>query len=80
MLSDKLLGLLLLTFAVSVFGYYTLWLATPFLATGSPVLRYFLPFEYAIKIPLALVAIGVVGIVALGSIVMLSERFRSKNK
>ena len=80
MLSDKLLGLFLVSFAVTVLVYYSLWLVTPFLAAGSPVLRYFLPFEYAIKIPLALVGVGVVGVVALGSIVVLKERFRSKNK
>ncbi|KAJ1976944.1 hypothetical protein H4R35_002486, partial [Dimargaris xerosporica] len=56
---DKTVGALLLLLSVGAFGYYTIWtLVMPFVDEDHPFHRFFLPREYAIRIPVVLILVG----------------------
>jgi len=73
--SDRVVGFSLLVFSIFVFTYYTFWvLITPFIDKGHFIHDYFLPQEYAISIPLALLMVGLSGIFTFLSLVMIKSR------
>jgi len=73
--SDRLVGFGLLVFVISVFVYYTTWvLITPFVDRDHFLQQYFPPREYAISIPLALLAIGLSFIFTFVSLVMIKSK------
>ncbi|KAI9681444.1 MAG: hypothetical protein M1817_002728 [Caeruleum heppii] len=56
---DKLLGLVMLIVATTVFLYYTIWtLLMPFVDPGHPLHDFFPPRVWAIRIPVILILLG----------------------
>ncbi|KAG2225819.1 dolichol phosphate-mannose biosynthesis regulatory [Phascolomyces articulosus] len=57
--TDKAVGAVAFFSAVAIFIYYTLWsLVMPFVDEDHPLQNYFPPWEYAIRIPLILLIVG----------------------
>ncbi|KAI9493898.1 dolichol phosphate-mannose biosynthesis regulatory, partial [Zychaea mexicana] len=57
--TDKAAGAVAFLSAVAIFIYYTLWsLVMPFVDEDHPLQNYFPPWEYAIRIPLILLIVG----------------------
>ncbi|SCV69609.1 BQ2448_2629 [Microbotryum intermedium] len=79
--SPTLAGLMLST-AIVVFTYYTIWtLFTPFLPSWSPLINYFPAREWAIRIPALLMLSGLMTIGAfVGLILVKSSRQKVKAK
>ncbi|TPX45821.1 hypothetical protein SeLEV6574_g03629 [Synchytrium endobioticum] len=58
-LSDRVVGGILLAVAFIVFAYYTIWaLVMPFVDPSHRSHSLFLPREWAIRIPIALLLVG----------------------
>ncbi|KAL7422647.1 Dolichol phosphate-mannose biosynthesis regulatory protein [Cryptotrichosporon argae] len=61
--SDKLLGSAMLAAAAFVFVYYTVWaLFLPFFSPSSPAHALFPPRAYAVRLPAALLLLGLAGV------------------
>ncbi|KZV90254.1 hypothetical protein EXIGLDRAFT_569411, partial [Exidia glandulosa HHB12029] len=72
--SDKALGSLMLLVASVVFVYYTTWaLVLPFLPPDNAVHQYFLPREWAVRIPALILLLGLSAVGAFVSTVMIRE-------
>lgn len=79
---DQLVGLLMLLAATAIFIYYTIWtFVLPFLSEDQLIQKFFLPREYAIKLPALLLIIGVtlVGIFV-SSVLLKSTKKKTKAK
>ncbi|RKP05140.1 dolichol phosphate-mannose biosynthesis regulatory protein-domain-containing protein [Thamnocephalis sphaerospora] len=78
--SDVAVGGTLLLISVSVFTYYTLWtLLMPFVDEDHALHSYFPPREYAIKIPVALLLVGLTGVFTfLASVMIRSGKKKQK--
>ncbi|WZY76875.1 hypothetical protein YC2023_023259 [Brassica napus] len=51
-LADRAVGLLLSSISLSIFTYYTFWvIILPFVDSDHFILKYFLPQDYAILVP-----------------------------
>ncbi|KAI8929332.1 dolichol phosphate-mannose biosynthesis regulatory [Entophlyctis helioformis] len=75
--SDRLVGGLLLLISFVVFSYYTAWVfLLPFVRPEHALHGYFLSSEWAIRIPVLLLVVGLSGIFGFISLVLL----RSGNK
>ena len=73
--TDRAVGLTLLSIAVFVFGYYTLWtLVLPFVPPGNNMLSYFPPRQYAILIPIALLITALAFVVTFISYTIIKSR------
>jgi len=73
--SDRACGAALVTLSVAIFAYYTLWVIfLPFIDIGHPLHSYFLPQEYAISIPLLLIAFVLCAVVTFLGCVMINSR------
>ncbi|ODV78899.1 dolichol phosphate-mannose biosynthesis regulatory [Suhomyces tanzawaensis NRRL Y-17324] len=60
---DKLIGLAMLAVATAVFAYYTAWVfVLPFIDESNVLNSFFLPRDYAIKLPILLLLIGGLGV------------------
>jgi dolichyl-phosphate mannosyltransferase polypeptide 2 regulatory subunit len=77
--SDRLVGSVLLLVALVVFTYYTVWaIIMPFVDADHPLHAYFLPRDYAVKIPAALLTLGVVVIFSFIAFVMLRSKAKKQ--
>ncbi|CDH56566.1 predicted protein [Lichtheimia corymbifera JMRC:FSU:9682] len=57
--TDKAVGAIAFFSAIAIFVYYTLWsLVMPFVDEDHPLQNYFPPWEYAIRIPLVILIVG----------------------
>ncbi|CDS12400.1 hypothetical protein LRAMOSA04594 [Lichtheimia ramosa] len=57
--TDKAVGAVAFFSAIAIFVYYTLWsLVMPFVDEDHPLQNYFPPWEYAIRIPLVILIVG----------------------
>ncbi|KAI8049676.1 dolichol phosphate-mannose biosynthesis regulatory [Syncephalis plumigaleata] len=69
---DKAVGGILLLVSLAAFTYYTLWtLVMPFVDVGHPLHDFFPAHEYAIKIPVALLLVGLTGVFTFMASVMI---------
>ncbi|QEL60379.1 hypothetical protein CJJ09_002485 [Candidozyma auris] len=60
---DKLIGLGMLAVATLVFVYYTSWVfLLPFVGDDSVINQFFLPRDYAIKLPFLLLLLAVLAV------------------
>ncbi|KAK6458333.1 dolichol phosphate-mannose biosynthesis regulatory [Scheffersomyces xylosifermentans] len=60
---DKLIGLAMLAVASAVFTYYTIWVfVLPFVDESNILNSFFLPRDYAIKLPFLLLLIAGLGV------------------
>ena len=76
-MSDKLVGSLLLLIAASVFSYYSVWIfVIPFLDEAHLLKQFFLDWEWAIRIPILLLVVGVTVILTFISVILI----RAKSK
>lgn len=56
---DKLIGLAMLAIATAVFSYYTIWVfVLPFVDESNLLQNFFLPRDYAIKLPFLLLLLA----------------------
>ncbi|KAK1921537.1 dolichol phosphate-mannose biosynthesis regulatory [Papiliotrema laurentii] len=82
--SDKLLGSAMLAVAAFVFVYYTIWaLFLPFLDPTSTLHDWFPAREWAVRLPAALLLLGVTGIALFFARVSMAEarkRARAEKK
>jgi len=59
-LSDRVMGRLMLFAAVSVFVYYTIWaILLPFFEESSPIHTWFPSREWAVRMPAFILVLGV---------------------
>ncbi|OBA19256.1 dolichol phosphate-mannose biosynthesis regulatory, partial [Metschnikowia bicuspidata var. bicuspidata NRRL YB-4993] len=78
---DQLVGLAMLGVATAVFSYYTAWVfLVPFLDEGSILQGYFLPREYAIKLPILLLLIAALAVGTFVGNVMIKNAKKEKAK
>ncbi|QPG74325.1 hypothetical protein FOA43_001652 [Brettanomyces nanus] len=79
---DQLIGLLMLLAATAIFVYYSIWtFVLPFLDEDQFIQKFFLPREYAIKIPVVLLIIGVTLIgIFISNVLIKSTKKKSKGK
>ncbi|EGV63512.1 Dolichol phosphate-mannose biosynthesis regulatory protein [Yamadazyma tenuis] len=78
---DQLVGLAMLGVAVAVFVYYSTWvLVLPFVDDSSFLQSFFLPRDYAIKLPLLLLLIGGVAVGSFVGSVLIKESNKKKAK
>ncbi|GAA5809605.1 hypothetical protein MFLAVUS_003016 [Mucor flavus] len=55
--SDKIFGATCVSAAAVIFTYFSIWtFIVPFLDDASPLQNYFLPYQYAIYLPAAVLA------------------------
>ncbi|KAI5968523.1 dpm2 [Candida margitis] len=81
MAADKLLGLAMLLVAASVFTYYTAWVfVIPFVNEDSSINKFFLPRDYAIKLPLLLLLIAGLGVGTFIGKVLVKNQQKQKSK
>ncbi|VEU23007.1 DEKNAAC104000 [Brettanomyces naardenensis] len=80
--TDQLVGFLMLLAATAIFVYYTVWtFVLPFLDDDKCIQKFFLPREYAIKIPVVLLIIGVTLIgVFISSVLIKTTNKKKKGK
>ncbi|CEP16154.1 hypothetical protein [Parasitella parasitica] len=75
--SDKIFGATAISVALFIFVYYSTWtFVMPFLDGDSSLQQYFLPYEYAIYLPAAVLVAGVSVIAAF----FIKTTSQSKNK
>ncbi|KAI9034361.1 dolichol phosphate-mannose biosynthesis regulatory [Hyaloraphidium curvatum] len=80
-LEDRIAGAGLIAVGFAVFAYYTLWaLVLPFVDSDHPARAYFPPPEWAIRVPVALLLVGLTGVSSFVALVMLRSKRRSKPK
>ncbi|RKP39995.1 putative dolichyl-phosphate mannosyltransferase polypeptide 2, partial [Dimargaris cristalligena] len=73
-LQDKAVGGFLLLLSVAVFGYYSIWtLIMPFVDADHPLHQFFLPREYAIRIPVVLILLGLTVVGSFLAMVMIKS-------
>ncbi|KAG7191862.1 uncharacterized protein KQ657_002651 [Scheffersomyces spartinae] len=78
---DQLVGSCMLAVAASVFTYYTLWVfVLPFVDSESFLQLFFLPRDYAIKIPILLLLVGGLGVGSFIGNVMIKKAQKEKLK
>ncbi|CAK9440228.1 uncharacterized protein LODBEIA_P43280 [Lodderomyces beijingensis] len=78
---DKLIGLQMLAVATFVFVYYSTWVfVLPFVDEDSAVNKFFLPRDYAIKLPLLLLLIGGLGVGTFVGRVLIKNSQKQKSK
>lgn len=71
----------MLLVATAVFGYYTVWtLVLPFTDESSALNKFFLPREYAIKIPVLLLILGITAVGSFIGMVMVKSLQKNKAK
>ncbi|GME82143.1 unnamed protein product [Ambrosiozyma monospora] len=68
--------------ATFIFAYYTVWtFALPLLENDNPLQKFFLPRDYAIKIPVILLIIGVTLVGSfIGSVLLKSSQKKKQGK
>jgi dolichyl-phosphate mannosyltransferase polypeptide 2 regulatory subunit len=77
--SDKSLGFLLLSTAVIIFLYYTVWvLVLPFADKQHPINSYFPPQYYAIALPATVLVVAVVMVSLFIGVVLIRENSKKK--
>jgi len=77
--SDRVVGFVLLCFALSIFAYYTLWvLIMPFVDVDHPLQAFFPAAEYAITVPIVAGIVVASFIVAFVALVMIKSRTSKK--
>ncbi|KAI3407100.2 dpm2 [Candida oxycetoniae] len=78
---DKLIGIQMILVAALVFIYYTTWVfVLPFVDENSFLNKYFLPRDYAIKLPLLLLLIGGLGVSMFIARVLIKSQENKKSK
>ncbi|ODV89493.1 hypothetical protein CANCADRAFT_139932 [Tortispora caseinolytica NRRL Y-17796] len=78
---DKLVGLAMITVATVVFVYYTIWaLILPFVDEPNPIHQFFPAREWAVRIPLALLLVGLTAIGSFIGMVMVRTAAKEKKK
>ncbi|RCK57681.1 Dolichol phosphate-mannose biosynthesis regulatory protein [Candida viswanathii] len=78
---DKLIGLGMLGVAAFVFIYYTAWVfVLPFIDEDNYLNQFFLPRDYAIKLPLLLLLIAGVGVGVFVGKVLVKNQQKQKSK
>ncbi|KAI5962769.1 dpm2 [Candida theae] len=81
MAADKLLGFAMLLVAASVFTYYTTWVfVIPFVDEDSFITSFFLPRDYAIKLPLLLLLVAGLGVGTFIGKVLIKNQQKQKSK
>ncbi|KAI7864119.1 dolichol phosphate-mannose biosynthesis regulatory protein-domain-containing protein [Spinellus fusiger] len=79
--TDKAVGAVAFFSSIIIFTYYTIWsLLMPFVDQGHPLRNYFLPWEYAIRIPLILLIIGLTVIFSFLGLVMVKSKSKQDKK
>jgi len=78
--SDKALGSIMLLAASTVFIYYTFWaILLPFFDTSNPIHGWFLPREWAVRLPAFILVVGLSAIgFFLGSTIMKENRKKAQ--
>ncbi|KAL7747821.1 Dolichol phosphate-mannose biosynthesis regulatory protein [Sorochytrium milnesiophthora] len=80
-LQDQTVGFLFLAIASIVFAYYTTWvMVMPFVDADHALQQYFLPRQYAILGPLALLVTGLSGVGAFIGYVIVQSEAKKRNK
>ncbi|EJD52994.1 hypothetical protein AURDEDRAFT_38235, partial [Auricularia subglabra TFB-10046 SS5] len=80
-LSDKALGSLMLLVASFVFIYYTTWaIVLPLLPPENPIHDYFLPREWAVRIPAIILLLGLSAVGTFVATVMIKEGRKQRAK
>ncbi|KAI0797913.1 dolichol phosphate-mannose biosynthesis regulatory [Abortiporus biennis] len=80
--SDKALGSMMLLGAGLSFVYYTLWvILLPFFDSSSPVHDWFPPREWAIRIPVTILVVGIsaIGFLISSKILLAPNRGKMKS-
>jgi len=78
--SDKTLGSFMLLVASTVFIYYTIWaILLPFFDAANPIHSWFLPREWAVRLPAFILVVGLSAIgFFLGSTIMKENRKKAQ--
>jgi len=78
--SDKALGSIMLLAASTVFIYYTTWaILLPFFDVANPIHGWFLPREWAVRLPAFILVVGLSAIgLFLGSTIMMENRKKAQ--
>ncbi|KAI9001895.1 dolichol phosphate-mannose biosynthesis regulatory [Gaertneriomyces semiglobifer] len=78
-ISDRIVGGFLILFSLAVFLYYSIWtLVLPFVDATHPIQNYFLAPEWAIRVPVILLIVGVSAIFGFISLVMIRSDRKKK--
>ncbi|EMG45784.1 hypothetical protein G210_4001 [Candida maltosa Xu316] len=78
---DKLIGLGMLGVAAFVFTYYSTWVfVLPFIDEDNFLNNFFLPRDYAIKLPLLLLIIAGLGVGTFVGKVLVKNQQKQKSK
>ncbi|KAI8391470.1 dolichol phosphate-mannose biosynthesis regulatory [Radiomyces spectabilis] len=79
--ADKTVGAVAFFSAVTIFTYYTIWaLLMPFVDEGHPLHNYFPPWEYAIRVPLIILIVGLTVIFTFLGLVMIKSKNNQTKK
>ncbi|KAG9302163.1 hypothetical protein G9A89_020597 [Geosiphon pyriformis] len=78
---DRAVGGTLLLFSVALFLYYTIWaLIMPFVDEDHPLHEYFPDRDYAIRIPVVLLLIGLTVVSTFLALVMIKSGKKGQKK
>lgn len=78
---DKLVGLAMLAVATAVFAYYTIWVfVLPFVDDSNVLQSFFLPRDYAIKLPLILLVLAGTAVGTFIGSVLVKKSKKAKSK
>ncbi|KAI9319734.1 dolichol phosphate-mannose biosynthesis regulatory [Dichotomocladium elegans] len=73
--TDKAVGAVAFFAAIAIFVYYTLWsLVMPFVDEDHPLQNFFPPWEYAIRIPLIVLIVGLTVILSFLGLTMAKSK------
>lgn len=79
--ADKLIGFGMLGVAAFVFTYYTAWVfVLPFIIEDNILNQFFLPRDYAIKLPILLLFIAALGVGTFVGKVLIKNQQKQKSK
>lgn len=80
-LFDKLVGLVMLAVATAVFVYYTTWVfVLPFVDDSNVLQSFFLPRDYAIKLPILLLVLAGAAVGTFIGNVLVKKNQKAKSK
>lgn len=78
---DKLVGLVMLAVATAVFVYYTAWVfVLPFVDESNQLQSFFLPRDYAIKLPIVLLVLAGTAVGTFIGSVLVKKSKKAKSK
>lgn len=78
---DKVIGWSMVSLAVTIFAYYTLWvIVLPFIEPHEKIHSFFLPRYYAAAIPLTLMVVTLIIIGITVAAIMTTQKLKFKLK